>query len=169
MKKVLPIILMFWPYLFGLVMKVEVEWLLTILFWGYCILTVVVYISNIVYTFQCKNPVQLAVYNVLIKLVHIPFFVVMLLAEKFVSAFSVIPFAFIFTDILLWVILVVDILLLWTSSMYGIRAICLARKYGQVSGVFTVVNVILHLIFVADVISAVIVLCNVRKIPSYKL
>lgn len=74
MKKVLPFILMAWPYLLGVLLRAKAEWLLTFLFCGYCILTIVVYITNIVHAFQCKNPVQLAVYNVLIKLVHIPFF-----------------------------------------------------------------------------------------------
>lgn len=169
MKKALPFILMVWPYLFGLLGRIEVEWLMTFLLCGYCLFTVVVYISNIVHAFQCKNPVESAAYSVLIKLVHIPFFIVMLLTEKIVSAFSFIPFSFIITDFLIWMILVIDILLMWTSSMYGINAIRLARKYGQVSGLFAVVNVILHLIFVTDVISSVIVLCNVKRVPRYKL
>ncbi len=169
MKKVLPFILMVWPYFFGLLGKIEAEWLSNIFLWSYLILTFVVYFMNIINAFQYKEPVKLAVYNVLIKVVHIPFFIMMFMAEKFVSSFVIIPFAYLVTETFAWIVLGIDAFLMWTSSMYGINAIRRARKYGQVSGLFAVVNVVLHLIFVTDVISSVIVLCNVKKVPRYKL
>lgn len=73
MKKLLPIILMIWPYMVMVLGKVENETLSSLLTGLYVLLTMVVYVANIINAFRSKEPRSLAIFNVLIKAVHIPF------------------------------------------------------------------------------------------------
>ena len=168
MKKLLPIILMLWPYMVVVLGKVENEKLSSLLTGAYILLTIVVYVANIVNAFQCKDPRSLAIFNAVIKIAHIPFFLaIFVLGIGFLFA-SVVPAMILVTPFLMVILFIVDVLLMLTSSMYGINAIRRAYSAGQISGTFAIVNGILHFFFVADTISAIIVLCKVKKVPSYK-
>lgn len=49
-----------------------------------------------------------------------------------------------------------------TSSAYGINAVARAKQKGSISTGFLVLNIIMHLLFVTDVISAVIVFVKLK-------
>ena len=160
------IILMLWPYLgfvlFGIAGRLE----LPFLFWVHTALTVVVYVMCIVNACRCRGEgcaYQLAFWNMLIKLVHIPYYLFTLLVGILLLAVMVVP-AFIFASpILVLVLSVINYLLLLTSSVYGINAVLRGRKEGTLPTKTAVCHGILHLLFVTDCISAVIVFVKLRK------
>lgn len=167
MKKICPIVLLIWPYLFfpaaiaTLEFEGQLAWII-----GYCVLTPVVYIAGIVWAVKNKNIRSLARWNLAFKLCHIPAYIsiffsgVMFAGQMLVG----IPFGLILIPILV----AVDVLLLCTTSSYGICALIRARKDGRISTACLVVNGIMHFIFVLDVISSIVVFCKVRKQPAFE-
>lgn len=81
---------------------------------------------------------------------------------------SVVPAMLLVTPFLIVILFIVDVFLMLTSSMYGISAIFRAYKDGQITLTFAIVNGILHCFFVTDFVSAIIVACKVKKVPSYR-
>ena len=84
LKKVLPVVLLIWPYLFfaGFLIGEENENLLSAFFLGYLVMTAVVYLMNIVNAWMYKgedNCYRLAFFDMLIKLLHIPFYLLVFL------------------------------------------------------------------------------------------
>lgn len=168
MKKVLPIILIVWPYMVAILGKVENDNLNSLLSGLYVLMTIAIYVANIVNAFTYRNSRGLALFNVLIKIVHIPFYLItFILGIGFLFA-SVVPAMIFVTPFLIIILFIVDVLLMLTSSMYGINAIRRAYTEGQISLTFAIVNGILHFFFVTDTISSIIVACKVKKVPGYK-
>ena len=58
---------------------------------------------------------------------------------------------------------VIDFLLMITSSSYGINTVIKAKKDGKVSTMFMVLHIIMHLFFVWDVLSSIIVFVKIKK------
>lgn len=150
-KKLLPILQMLLPYL--------ILPMFTNLFDGqsgamylkvYILLTVIVYISNILLACAHPNGRELAFWDMAIKLAHIPFFIGVFIVG--LGVMIAIPLLFI-----------VDAVLMLTSSVYGINALLKLRKQGLLSNRTTALHILLHLFFITDVVSTVIV--N-RKISS---
>ena len=86
LKKVLPVVLLIWPYLFfaGFLIGEENENLLSAFFLGYLVMTAVVYLMNIVNAWMYKgedDSYRLAFFDMLIKLLHIPFYLLVFLIE----------------------------------------------------------------------------------------
>lgn len=84
LKKVLPVVLLIWPYLFfaGFLIGEENENLFSAFFLGYLVMTAVVYLMNIVNAWVYKdedNCYRLAFFDMLIKLLHIPFYLLVFL------------------------------------------------------------------------------------------
>ena len=84
LKKVLPVVLLIWPYLFfaGFLLGEENENLFSAFFLGYLVMTAVVYLMNIVNAWMYKgedNCYRLAFFDMLIKLLHIPFYLLVFL------------------------------------------------------------------------------------------
>ena len=84
LKKVLPVVLLIWPYLFfdGFLIGEENENLFSAFFLGYLVMTAVVYLMNIVNAWMYKdedNCYRLAFFDMLIKLLHIPFYLLVFL------------------------------------------------------------------------------------------
>lgn len=165
MKKIWAILLILWPYLllpFMLAMHIlsdgesQTPELLI-----YCCCTPVVYIVNIICACKTANAKSLSFWNMLMKLLHIPAYVMIFLIGVMLTGQLLVglPFGLFFVPVLV----VIDVLLLCTTSSYGICALVRAKKEGRISGSFLVVNIILHLIFVWDVVSAILVFCKLRK------
>lgn len=168
-KKCLPILLAVWPYL--------VTTLMLLIssdgsgFWGLAIgisivLTTLVYVLNIVNacTYKDENAdSQLAFWNMLIKLIHIPFYLILFIIGVLLLCAMVVPALIFVTPIIDVVLVIISFFLMITSSVYGISAVLRAKRKGKVSITFVVVNIILHLFFVADVISAIVVFVKVKK------
>lgn len=178
MKKVLPILLMIWPYVFlaifwmpsaeseaffGLIMKVGI------------FLTGVVVVFNIMNAFTYRGmyaDYELAYWNMLIKLVHIPFYLLIFVLGIVLLAASVVPALIFVTPILIVCLMAGTFCLMITTSIYGINALARAVKMREISVAYAVVHGILHCIFVTDTISAVIIFFKLRKkskekVPGY--
>ena len=165
MKKFWAILLILWPYLlipFMLVMHIlsdgasKTPELLI-----YCCCTPVVYIANIICACRTKDPSSLVLWNMLMKLLHIPSYALIFLLGVMLTGQLIVgsPLGLIIVPILI----AIDVLLLCTTSSYGINALVKAKKKNRISKVFMVVNIVLHLIFVWDVISSVIVFFKIRQ------
>lgn len=169
-RKIFPVLLVIWPYLFILLTilpgeqpKIQ-EFLLT----AYLPLTVVVYGLNI--WNACTYPSEeseckLAFYDMVIKLAHIPFYIGVFVIGICLVFAMVVPALLFISPILILFLAVIDFFLMLTSSVYGINAAVKLSKKGILSKETTLLFIILHLIFVADVISAVC-LCQKSKISK---
>ena len=165
-RKIFPVLLMIWPYLFILLTilpgeqpKIQ-EFLLT----AYLPLTVVVYGLNI--WNACTYPSEeseckLAFYD----MAHIPFYIGVFVIGICLVFAMVVPALLFISPILILFLAVIDFFLMLTSSVYGINAAVKLSKKGILSKETTLLFIILHLIFVADVISAVC-LCQKSKISK---
>lgn len=164
-KRFLPVTLIIFPYLliFPILLNilhipVPVEWInentAKILSYLFPALILLYLISQAVYilyaVFTKASPASLAFWNMVVKLCHIPFYIFIFIFG--IGVMIAIP--------LLWLI---DAILMFTSSSFGISAILRAKSQGHISTTFLVVNIFCHLIFVADVISAVVVYRKLRK------
>ena len=165
MKKFWSILLILWPYLlipFMLIMHIlsdgasKTPELLI-----YCCCTPVVYIANIICACRTKSAKSLSFWNMLMKILHIPAYIVVFMISVMLTGQLVVglPFGLFFVPILV----VIDVLLLCTTSTYGICALVRAKRENRISVAFMVVNIILHVLFVWDVISSIIVFFKLRK------
>ena len=167
-KRFFPITLAVWPYLYVALtlMFSSDETLGGIFLWGGMLLTPVVYISNIIYACICKGEdsyYHLAFWNMVIKLVHIPFYLGTFLLGILFLLVAVVPVFTFVTPFLIIFLIFVDIVLMITSSAYGISPLVRAGKRHVVSKKYAVINIILQFLFVADVISAIVLYIKVRK------
>lgn len=167
MKKILPCILLVWPYLFFLYLKL---WGgsdgMIVFLGGYTFLTVAVYLLNIgnACLYRGENaPYELAFWDMVIKLVHIPFYVLVFFIGLVVLMASVVPALLFISPMMVFCLFLIDLFLMITSSMYGVNALVRAGKQGDVSSGYVLVHVVLHFIMVLDVISAVLVFFRLRK------
>lgn len=145
LKKFFPATLAVWPYLIAPLFTDMLEAKTGSAYLSvYLLLTVLIFIANILFACLCRNVRDLALWNMLIKLSHIPFYLAV-----FVLGIGVM--------ILIPVLLLIDALLLTVSSVYGIRAVLGAKRQGLLSPGKAVLHVLLHLLFVADVVSSIVV------------
>ena len=165
MKKCWAILLILWPYLllpFMLVIHIlsdgasKTPELLI-----YCCCTPVVYIANIICACRAKDPKGLSFWNMLMKLFHIPAYVLIFMVGAMLAGQLIVgsPLGLIIVPILV----VIDVLLLCTTSSYGVCALVRSMQENRISVAFMVVNIILHFLFVWDVVSSIIVYCKIRK------
>lgn len=169
MKKVLPLTLMAWPYLFVLFvllpgdMSQEVYFTL---FLVYLVLTILIYILNIrnAFTYAGENaPRKLAFFDMMLKLVHIPFYFCVFLVGAIFLLAMVVPAFVLISPLIVVTLFVVDGLLMLTTSMYGISAAVKAAKSGMLSRRTAILNGLLHCLFVADVISAIVLYRKIKN------
>lgn len=159
-RKICPVILMIWPYLVVLyaLLPEEQPKLQGFFSTSYFILTILIYALNIwnAFTYPYEEAARkLAFYDMVIKLIHIPFYtVVFLMGVLFVLA-MVVPALIFFSPIVVFCLVVIDFFLMITSSMYGISAAVKLAKKGMISKGGCVLHILLHLIFVTDIISAI--------------
>lgn len=178
LRKRAPQALMIWPYLsmammvvINIVCTAENREIVSISMKVCGILTICVYLWNIISVLCYKGEdaaKELARLDFMIKLVHIPFYVLIFafclpaIVVAFHPILAMIPF-------MIWTIFfIVDALLMITSSVYGLRALWKAKKEQRVSKKFAVLHTILHLVFVADVISAICIYRKIKKHPIFR-
>ena len=167
-KAFFPILLAVWPYISVILLYLLAEvsdklyWLI---FAAIVISTVVIYTLNIINACTHKNEradEQLAFWDMLVKLIHIPFYLgVFFIGVVFLLA-MVVPMFVMVSPLIVIMLAVIDFFLMLTSSAYGINAVARARQKGSISTGFLVLNIIMHLLFVTDVISAVIVFVKLK-------
>ena len=100
--------------------------------------------------FSKASAKSLAFWNMVVKLCHIPFYIFIFIFG--IGVMIAIP--------MLWLI---DVILMVTSSAFGISALVHAKREGRVTTAFTLINLVCHFLFVADVISAILVYRKLRK------
>lgn len=66
------------------------------------------------------------------------------------------------------ILFLLDVCLMVTTSMYGVSALVQAAGKKEVSKLYACIHVILHLLFVTDVVSAVWVYIKMRKLERNK-
>lgn len=167
-KRFFPITLAAWPYLYVVLTLAfsGYEKLGGIIFYGGMLLTLAVYLSNIIYACVWKEEdsyYHLAFWNMLIKLIHIPFYLGVFLLGVLSLLVMVVPVFIFLSPVLIFSLFLVDAFLMITSSMYGVNALIRAGKRQIVSKKYVVINIILQFLFVADVISAIVLYIKVRK------
>ncbi len=168
LKKILPVLLLVWPYLcvipfgigssnediYGPVMGI------------YMILTVVVYLLNVISTFIDKDEAayqRLAFWDMVMKVVHIPFYLMVFVLGVLLLLTIVVPAMVFVTPFMVGILVVVDLMLMVTTSLYGVSALLKGCRLGLISKTYTVVHIVLHCFFVTDVISAVMIYFKLRK------
>lgn len=165
-NRILAILLMFWPYTFILCGFGKNEEIVSALMIAYVLLTLVVYTASIInaFLYKGKNRIyELALFDMLIKLIHIPFYVMVFVIGILSLFIAVVPALLLVAPIMIFILFVIDALLMLTSSMYGISALLKASKAGMITKKFMIVQIIMHCFFVTDIISSVIVFIKVRK------
>ncbi len=166
-RNILPILLIIWPYLFGLgfLLPAESENAFGIFTLIYVILTVIVYGLNIwnAWSWPYEEAIKrLPLYNMLLKLLHIPFYIGVFLLGILSLVIMVVPALVLVSPIIIIYLVFVDCLLMITTSMYGIRSAVCLYKSGVAAKAFTIVHILLHCFFVTDVISAICVFVKSR-------
>ncbi len=168
LKKVLPVSLLIWPYLclipFGIAS--ENDDLSGLLIRAYMALTVVVYLLNIISACTDRSEDaygRLAFWDMLMKIAHIPFYVVVFGLGVLLLFTIVVPAMIFVTPFMVGMLVVVDLLLMITTSLYGVNALFRAWRKGLISGKYAVIHIVMHCFFVTDVISAVMIYFKLRK------
>lgn len=165
-EKIYPVILTIWPYLFFLFLIVPDETgrnhmlFLTI----YTILTVIIYGFNIWNAFVFRDTEEkLALYGMLVKLFHIPFYLAGFAAGILCLLVMVVPAFLFLSPAMIAILAAVEFFLMIVSSMYGISAVLRMTKKKELSKISAVVCLIAHFVFVADVISSVYLYRAIKK------
>ena len=175
-------LLLIWPNLFLIWLKLEndpnfniviSDWIIEL----YKTLALVIFIANVVNVFMSENTGDIATkwsfWNMLYKIVYVPFFVVMT-AVCMVGFFGVVmlPMCFFITIpttmIMVIICFVMGCIVLFVPSLYGVRAFWTARKEGLLSTVETVILSIFSFLFVTDVICAIVGYMKIRKNKKMK-
>lgn len=183
-KHVMPFLLAVWPYLLVLLI-LPLAWLpeealedflyqmemggssdvlTTWVSSGLWIFLAVLFIGNVIYALCCKDltALELARWDFIIKLAHIPVYVVVfLLCMLFVIAIAV-PAVLMMVLMIVPMMFLFDLIMMLTSSCYGFRALRKAKQEGLVDKKWARLHTILHWFFVTDVISAFLVWRKLR-------
>lgn len=160
-SKIFPILLILFPYLlispilFSLFHVTVPVTIVPALFrymvpWGIVVFLLVLTACLLYAVFTKASAKGLAFWNMVVKLCHIPFYIFIFIFG--IGVMIAIP--------LLWLI---DLILMLTSSSFGIRALVHAKCEGSISTGFMTVNILCHFVFVADVVSSVITYLKLRK------
>ncbi|MCI5872609.1 MAG: hypothetical protein PUJ55_15540 [Clostridiales bacterium] len=167
-KKVLPILLIIWPYLIIIpFLAGGEEGVAASLLWAYIFLTVPIYVANIVnaFTYNGENAIhELAFWNMLIKLFHILFYIAAFCMALLMSLLTIaLPGMIIFTPFIVLCFAAAEFLLMLTGSMYGVNALVRASRQRTVSNSYAVGQSVMHFFFVLDTISAVLIFIKLKK------
>lgn len=118
---------------------------------------------NIVNAFTYKEEnveYKLLKYDMLMKIIHIPFYLYVFMMAMFVPALLFIsPFVIMYY-------MLIDFFLMMTTSMYGINVVISLTRKRMISKKLAFIHSILYCIFVMDVISAIVLFKQVKKIRS---
>lgn len=159
-----PLLVLVWPYL-----------PFTLLIWkenvpenfssAYSVLSIVLFIANILYARSQKDCRMLAKWNMILKLAQIPWFVLVFLVGIGSLGLAIHPVLAAVGIMTILILFVMDYIQVFTTSRYGIHAILLAQRRGMPRFVGWVLRIMHHL-FVFDVAAAVILYIMVKKLPE---
>lgn len=159
------ILLMLWPYIFFMGMLSESG-----SFFGvYCILTILLCVINVInaWTYSGEhNAKELGFWGMLIKLLHMPFYIVMMLMGAITvmstmasSTAAGVPFVILF-------VLIIGFLFMITSSVYCAKAAMAAKDMGIMKKDTAMMMAICSFMFVGDVICAILIYSKIKNKTS---
>ena len=175
-RRILPIVLTVWPYVIVLYIfrdslgvrnlpdAVEQNFGLI-----YAALTFVVYglnIWNAVTWPKEGTGKSLAFYNMIMKLIHIPFYILVFLLGVALFGSMVVPALLFISPALIMFLVFVDFLLMMTTSMYGISAAWQMAQKNVLPKIEATIFTVVHMIFVADVFGAIALFLRRRGVQS---
>lgn len=156
MRKISAVMIALAPYLLAVSVYLAIEtdrfaWVGAGLAVYFCLL-----ITGVILTILCRksdaDTQALLLTGAILKLIHIPFHVVV-----FLVSFITFPFVI----LILPVILVIEYALLLSSSLPGILALLLRRKENGKPSL--IVHLVFHFVFCLDVVSAIILLFTAKE------
>lgn len=169
LKRVLPVILMIWPYTF----VAYLLWVSDIgesIFWpiiAYILATGVVYGVNIINAFLFPRKTkasELALFGMLLKLVHIPFYVfVFIFGMISFGALAIMPGNIITAPIMVLVLFIIDVALMATSSMYSLSAVLKMVFAKEIKIGTAVILGIFSFVFITDIVCSVIIFVKTKN------
>lgn len=172
LKKMLPVVLIIWPYLFWIpfLLGSEKESLYSVSFLTYIFAAIVICVLNMINacTWKGENAgCQLAFWDMLIKLIHIPFYLLVFCIGVLMLLSMVVPAMVFISPFIIFILFVIDLFLMITSSIYGVNALLRAVKKGMISKQYGVISGILHFFFILDVVSAVCVFIKLKRVENH--
>ena len=130
----------------------------------YLLFLLIIAILNIINAHKNNNYSTLAKYNMIAKLLLIPIFCIIFFCWLGVLFFSSLTIAgIVYAPFFGIIFLSIDILLLISTSTYGINALKKAKKNQEIDIIFSTTHTILHLLFVLDIISSIIVFKKLKQ------
>jgi len=161
-KRILPILLLISPYLYLLINKFYDTYIYYAPYFYIRLgvfMVITIFITNMIYAFVIKkfgrNSTELLFWDMILKLFNIPIYIMTFLVG---IVGVIIPFGILYSFLLL----IVDYLLLLTSTMYGVSGLIQAYREKKITKTTAIVNCILHFFFCTDVISAIAMFCIVK-------
>lgn len=142
MKKIFPIITMLWPYITLLLLMLEVE--------GFLYIELALFVINLAGAILYSNDEDCLHWNKIIKLVHIPYYVLTFIVGVLFALLTFTPVVimiFVGPSVVL-MLFISDVILMLSTSLYGL--INIFRSKG--SGYY--IWAVLHFFFVLDVVGA---------------
>lgn len=174
MKKIPPILLCFCPYILLVTLLVSISRIdeetavdsvigIPVIILGIIFLLNV--INAIVMCRQQESPRTVAFWNLIIKLVHIPFYGIIFTVGIISGLLGLIPVPFmIFIGMGIVICLVImDYMVLLSSTVYGIAAVWGGRKHDILSKKEAIGYIVMHFIFCLDVVAAVLIYVKTRR------
>ena len=176
-KHMPPFLLAAWPYLLLVLLlsltpileeageSAQYDLLVTCLSVAFQLFMVALFIGNAVYALRSKQltALELARWDFIIKLCHIPVYVLLFLFALLMLIAIAVPAVLMMVIVMIPMIFLFDLVLMLTSSCYGFRALRMAKQEGLVDKKWARRHMIAHCFFVADVISAFLVWRRLKK------
>lgn len=159
---------MAWPYIFFIGMLAEIP-----SFFGiYCILTIVLCVGNIVNACNYKGEQtarELGLFGMVTKLVHMPFYIVVLLLGIMMAATMTMETNAMQTPFVIFFLIIIGFLFMITSSTYCAKAAMAAKDLGIIKKDMAMMMSICSFIFVGDVVCAVLIYSKIKKNKMVKM
>jgi len=163
------ILLLIWPYIFFAIVYVAEEvdisgWIFAL----YFVLAIAINIVNIVYscTREANSYKKIALNGMVIKIFHIPYYLFTFIIGLVLVLSAVVPALIFFTPVMAIILAIINYVMMITSSSYGINSLIRLKAKGKITNTFFVVNIIMHLIFVLDFISSIIVYAKCKSVDK---
>ena len=169
--KIMPIILLIWIYfiLFLIYKEILFNNEYKMVFPTVIIISIILNILTIYSALIEKTHYKsLAIYNMILKILTIPFYVLMfLLVMSSLLILSITGIGLFFFPLVAIIFFAIDFFLLVTTSSLGLAAIRIIKKDGILPKSTCALLQICHFMFVIDIIASIILYIKIRKRKSY--
>lgn len=157
-----------WPYL-GLLpaaLGIRSEGFFSAFYPVYAALTLPLHLAVVLWALRSRGDVRrLSFWCMALKLCHIPFYLGVFAVGVLLLLSAVVPALTLLAPAAVTLLFLADLLLLLTTSSCGLCALTQAARKGLVPARYAFKHGLLHLFFVTDVVSAVLVYRRLRHSP----